>query len=73
MECNHVGIQRLSVKRIHPGDTERMVTIVLGPPEEIDYKFLKTKVKDVWKYYRNQRGGYGYKIVLESGKVTGWA
>lgn len=55
------------------GETAEQVRESLGEPADIDEKVLKTKTKEVWKYRPTARNGFGLKITLDDGVVTGWA
>ncbi|UYG01260.1 hypothetical protein [Halomonas sp. GD1P12] len=54
------------------GQSESQLRDSLGQPEAIDTKVLKTKTKEVWKYYPIGRRSYGLRITLDDGKVVGW-
>lgn len=43
-----------------------------GEPEDIDSKVLKTKKKEVWKYFETRKGQYDLKIILENDIVVGY-
>lgn len=43
-----------------------------GKPYAIDQKFLKTKVREVWKYDPGPRGGCRLRITIENGRVVSW-
>ncbi|MDH0120839.1 hypothetical protein N7325_13555 [Stutzerimonas stutzeri] len=44
----------------------------IGSPAAIDQKHLKTKTREVWKYYPQGKSRYGLRITIDDGRVTGW-
>lgn len=43
-----------------------------GKPYAIDQKFLKTKVREIWKYEPGPRGGCRLRVTIENGRVVAW-
>ncbi|GAB7550429.1 hypothetical protein [Cupriavidus sp. SK-3] len=43
-----------------------------GKPYAIDQKFLKSKVREVWKYNPGPRGGCRLRVTIENGRVVSW-
>ncbi len=44
----------------------------IGRPAAIDQKHLKTKTREVWKYYPQGKNRYGLRVTLDDGQVNGW-
>ena len=44
----------------------------LGEPEDKDYKILKTKTREVWKYHSTGKNRYRLRITIEEDEVVGW-
>ncbi|NNC68303.1 MAG: hypothetical protein HKN83_09745 [Gammaproteobacteria bacterium] len=40
--------------------------------KDIDQKVLKTKTKEVWKYFPSGRRRYGLRVKQVNGEVVGW-
>lgn len=59
-------------KTVWVGETSEQLTDSLGQPIDIDEQVLKTKKKEVWKYYRKSVNRYGFKVIIENGIVIGW-
>jgi hypothetical protein len=54
------------------GQTEDQLRESLGRPAVIDTQLLKTKRKEIWKYYERRKGQYGLRVTLENGRVVAW-
>lgn len=54
------------------GQTSEQLKDSLGPAVDIDEKVLKTKRKEVWKYFPAGGNRYGLRITLENDQVIGW-
>jgi len=63
---------RIINKTIWVGETSEQLSDSLGSPLDIDEKVLKTKKKEIWKYFQKSANRYGYKITIENGIVVGW-
>lgn len=70
------GDEELATKIINrtlwQGQTAEQVLDSLGKPKDIDQKVLKTKTKEIWKYFPSGRRRYGLRITLDNGEVVGW-
>lgn len=64
--------EQLIKKTIWVGETARQLGDSLGSPLDIDQKRLKTKKKEIWKYYRTGSNRYALKITLDDDVVVGW-
>jgi hypothetical protein len=64
--------QRILHRVIWVGESAEQLRDSLGRPEDIDEKVLKTKRKEIWKYYRRGANRYGLKVTVENNFVTGW-
>ena len=63
---------RIVNRTIWVGETREQLLDSWGSPLDIDEKVLKTKRKEIWKYFRKSANRYGYKITVEDGIVVGW-
>ncbi len=54
------------------GATAEMLIESLGNPADSEKKVLKTKTKEVWKYYPAGANRYKLRVTLENGVVVGW-
>ena len=54
------------------GQTAQQLRESIGDPVDIDQKVLKTKKKEVWKYFPQGKRRYGLRITLENDEVVGW-
>ncbi len=54
------------------GQTDEQVIYIPGEPKDIDQKVLKTKTKEVWKYFPSGRRRYGLRVKQVNGEVVGW-
>ena len=52
-------------------DSQQLVDSI-GRPVDIDYKVLKTKKKEIWKYQPNGTNRYRLRITLDNDVVVGW-
>src|SRR3982750_4348209 len=59
-------------KSVWVGETAEQLRDSLGPPADIDQKVLKTKKKEVWKYFETGYNRYGLRITLDNDAVVGW-
>lgn len=64
--------EKIINKTVWVGETTEQLTDSLGSPVDIDESVLKTKKKEVWKYYRKSANRYGFKVKVENGVVVGW-
>jgi hypothetical protein len=58
--------------RVWVGCSVDMLRELLGPPEAIDEKVLKTKVNHTFKYRSTGANRYALRVFLSDGEVTGW-
>ncbi|WP_239989862.1 hypothetical protein [Pseudomonas syringae] len=65
-------VQKILSKTIWLGQTERQLIDSLGPPSGKDQKLLKTKTREVWKYYHQGANRYRLRVTVEDGSVSGW-
>lgn len=63
---------RIMSKTLWQGATAEMVHAMLGAPENVASKVLKTKKRDVWKYNRIGARRYGLQVTLENDVCVGW-
>lgn len=54
------------------GCTIAMLKEILGEPDDIDSKILKTKSKYTYKYNRTGANRYGLRVFIEDDEVVGW-
>lgn len=52
------------------GQTAGMLKDSLGPPEAVDVVALKTKKKEIWKYFHKGGNRYGARITLDNDVVV---
>jgi len=64
--------EKIIKKIVWVGETKEQLRDSLGMPCDIDENVLKTKVKEIWKYYRKSANRYGFKVKVENGAVVGW-
>lgn len=64
--------EKILNKTIWVSETDEQLKDSLGKPIDIDETVLKTKRKEVWKYYRKGANRFGLKIILENNVVVGW-
>ena len=65
-------VKKIMKRTLWQGQTAEQVIDALGKPKDIDQKVLKTKTKEVWKYFPSGSRRYGLKITLDNGEVVGW-
>jgi hypothetical protein len=73
--CRRFGPQiaaRILAGDIWQGQTSDMLVAVLGRPDDIDEKVLKTKAKYTYKYAPAGVRRYGLRVMIEDGVVVGW-
>ena len=63
---------RIVGKTLWQGATAEMIHEMLGAPENVSSKVLKTMKRDVWKYNRLDARRYGLQVTLENGVCVGW-
>ena len=69
---HEADVQKILRKTIWVGESAEQLTDSLGRPSAIDNKLLRTKHRDVWKYYHPGANRYGLRITVENGFVAGW-
>lgn len=57
---------------IWQGQTAEQLFDSRGNPEDIDTKVLKSKTKEIWKYYQTRKGQFKLRVILENNVVIGW-
>lgn len=65
-------VAKLMDRSIWVDQTAEQLLDSIGRPSDIDQKVLKTKKKEVWKYYPNGIGRYRLRITLDNDVVVGW-
>ncbi len=63
---------KIHTKQLWVGATDVMVLEMLGAPEDTDDVVLKTKSKEIWKYFQKGENRFGLRVTLEDGAVVGW-
>lgn len=69
---NESTVQAILKGSIWDGMSEDQVVDSIGHPAAVDQKYLKTKTREVWKYYPQGKNRYGLRITLDDGQVNGW-
>lgn len=64
--------ERILSKTIWVGETADQLIDSLGHPSDTDETVLKTKRKEIWKYYPKSTSRYGLRVKVENGVVVGW-
>ncbi|MDO8941393.1 MAG: hypothetical protein Q7U98_19730 [Methylicorpusculum sp.] len=59
-------------KIIWQNQTSEQLIDSLGQPADVDRKVMKTKIREVWKYFKTGKRRYALRITLENGVVVGW-
>jgi len=54
------------------GQTSDQLVESIGIPHSMDNKMLKTKKREIWKYYHRGANRFGLRITLDEDSVTGW-
>lgn len=65
-------VNKIMNRTLWQGQTAEQVIDALGKPKDIDQKVLKTKTKEIWKYFPSGRRRYGLRITLDNDEVVGW-
>jgi len=65
-------VRKIMRRTLWQGQTAEQVIDAIGEPKDIDQKVLKTKTKEVWKYFPSGRRRYGLRITLDNDEVVGW-
>lgn len=69
----HTNIAEKIIKKITwVGETREQLLESFGQPLDIDENVLKTKKKEIWKYYQKGTNRYGLRVIVENGIVIGW-
>jgi hypothetical protein len=63
---------RIMRNEIWLGASADMIRESLGNPADKEQKVLKTKTKEVWKYYPTGTNRYKLRVTLENDIVSGW-
>mgnify|MGYP001571350698 CR=1 FL=1 len=64
--------EKVIQKTIWVGETSEQLIDSLGQPCDVDESVLKTKRKEIWKYYQKGANRYGLKIKVENDVIVGW-
>jgi hypothetical protein len=64
--------ERIINRQVWVGQTDDQLRDSLGAPADIDEKVMKTKRREIWKYFPKNARSYGLKITVENGVVAGW-
>lgn len=64
--------EKILNRTIWVSETAEQLRDSLGSPADIDEKVLKTKRKEIWKYFQTGANRFGLRITLENGLVVGW-
>lgn len=59
-------------RKIWVGESCDQLIDSLGPPDDTDEKVLKTKRKEILKYFHRGGNRYGLRVTLEDNAVVGW-
>jgi hypothetical protein len=65
-------VDMIMKKIIWQNQTSEQLRDSLGQPAEVDRKVMKTKIREVWKYFKTGKRRYALRITLENGVVVGW-
>ncbi len=65
-------VRKIMNRTLWQGQTAEQVIDALGKPKDIDQIVLKTKTKEVWKYFPSGHRQYGLRITLDNDEVVGW-
>lgn len=65
-------VNRIINGTIWQGQTAEQLFDSRGNPEDIDSKVLKSKTKEIWKYYQARKGQFKLRVILENDVVVGW-
>ena len=69
--CTEIA-DRIINKTIWVGESTDQLLDSLDKPIDIDENVLKTKRKEIWKYYQKSTNRFGLKIMIENGLIVGW-
>ncbi|MDD2660259.1 MAG: hypothetical protein PHY54_11375 [Methylococcales bacterium] len=70
---NNAEVVDLIIKKsIWQSQTSEQLRDSLGQPSEIDRKVMKTKTREVWKYFKTGKRRFALRVTLENGVVVGW-
>lgn len=73
--CRKYGLEiaeKILRKTVWVGETAEQLVESLGHPIDIDENVLKTKKREIWKYYSRGTNRYGLRVKVENGEVVGW-
>ena len=65
-------VNRIMNGAIWQGQTVEQLFDSRGNPEDVDTKVLKSKTKEIWKYYQVRKGQFKLRVILENDVVIGW-
>lgn len=62
-------VQHIMSKTLWQGETAEQVRDSIGLPSSMDNNLLKTRKREVWKYYPHGRGRYRLRVTLDNDVV----
>lgn len=65
-------VKKIMSRVIWDGMSAEQLIDALGKPAAKDHKYLKTKTREVWKYYHQGSNRFGLRVTLDEGVVKGW-
>ncbi|SHM12489.1 hypothetical protein [Phytopseudomonas punonensis] len=65
-------VQAIFNGNIWDGMTQSQLIDSISAPSAIDQKYLKTKMREVWKYRLQGKNRYGLRITIDDSVVNGW-
>lgn len=69
---DNIIVDRIMAKNYWQGQTTEMLVDSLGKPATIEEEILKTKKKEIWKYFPDGSKQFKLRITLEDDIVVGW-
>lgn len=65
-------VQKILAGTVWDGMSQDQLIDSIGRPAAVDQKHLKTKTREVWKYYPQGKNRYDLRITIDDGLVNGW-
>lgn len=65
-------VDRIIDKNYWQGQTTEMLIDSLGSPSAVEEEILKTKKKEIWKYFPEGSNHFKLRVTLENDVVVGW-
>lgn len=69
---NEEIVRNIIQQKYWQGQTAEQLLDSIGAPEDVDPEVIKDKRREIWKYNRQGKGRYGFRVILEDGIVIGW-